>query len=381
MNATSFPAQAPASPGSSSPPPRDKKLAHHLHNLRLIMLSYGVDGLVLALFHLAGTIGWWPMLAYTTAGLTVSGITYTLIASGRTRQLRDPAIVIPHALGAQALQLGAMVLVPEVSFMFALLLFIVYCTLTLTWSVRRSIIAWAIVSGSTAVVLALANRPLHIPDGSLAEQLIALGFFVITLWRCMWIGSFNSHMTSLLRKQGQELAELTAKVDQMAHHDELTGLLNRRSLLAALHDEMQRAQRSGTPLCVALMDLDKFKTVNDTLGHLVGDRVLKVFAHTLSLHTRKSDRFGRYGGEEFLLLMTGTDANGAPVPIERMRDALRGAEWRAAAPALADAGGVTFSCGIAGLRAGDTIESLVQRADAALYQAKADGRNCTRVSA
>jgi diguanylate cyclase (GGDEF)-like protein len=338
-------------------------------------MSYLIDGVVLTAFHFAGTIGWLPVLAYTGAGVLITAVTYTLIASGWTQRFRDTGITIYQTIPAQALQLACMAFVPEVSFMFALLLFIVYCTLTLSLDVRRSIIAWAIAGAAAASVLAIVGTPLHIPSSNTAEQVISFTFFVITLWRCVLIGSFNRQMTSRLKARGRELAELTAKVDMLAHHDELTGVMNRRSLFAALRDELQRAERSKLPLSVAILDLDRFKAVNDQFGHLAGDKTLKIFASTLSQLTRKADRFGRYGGEEFLLVMTSTGLDTAETPIERMRAALKAADWSAVAPGFS----ATFSCGIAAYRPGETPELLLQRADNALYRAKRDGRDCTRV--
>jgi diguanylate cyclase len=251
----------------------------------------------------------------------------------------------------------------------------VYCTLTLSLDVTRSVIAWAIAASCAAGVLAIVGTPLHFPSGNMAERVISFTFFVITLWRCVLIGGFNREMTSRLKARGRELAELTAKVDLLAHHDELTGVMNRRSLFNALRDELQRADRSKLQLCVALLDLDRFKTVNDQLGHLAGDKTLKIFSSTLLALTRKADRFGRYGGEEFLLVMTSTGLDTAETPIERMRAALKDADWSTVAPGFS----MTFSCGIAAYRPGDTPELLLQRADNALYRAKRDGRDCTRV--
>ncbi|MBL0727774.1 GGDEF domain-containing protein [Piscinibacter sp. HJYY11] len=367
-------ADVPVGRGAVKP---DRRYAHHLNNQRLILVSYLIDGLVLVAFHFAGTIGWLPVLAYTGSGLLITAVTYTLIASGFTQRFRDSGITVGQTIPAQVLQLACMAFVPEVSFMFALLLFIVYCTLTLSLDVTRSLIAWAIAATSAAGVLAVVGTPLHIPNASTAEQVISFAFFVITLWRCVLIGSFNRQMTSRLKARGRELAELTAKVDLLAHHDELTGVMNRRSLFAALRDELQRADRSKQPLCVAIMDLDRFKAVNDQLGHLAGDKTLKIFAGTLSALTRKADRFGRYGGEEFLLVMTSTELDTAEVPIDRMRGALKEADWSSVAPGFS----MTFSCGIAAYRPGETPEALLQRADSALYRAKRDGRDCTRVDA
>jgi diguanylate cyclase (GGDEF)-like protein len=354
---------------------QQKKIAHMVRNSYLIAVSYLIDGVVLALFHLAGTISWVPVVAYTASGLSISFVTAWLIGSGWTQRFKDPGIVIAQTIPAQLVQLGAMYLFPEIGFMFALLLFIVYSSLTMQLEVRQSLIAWGLVCLGSAIALGAGGQALRIPTSNLAEQLLSLAFFVLTLWRCIWLGSFNSGMTALLKKRGRELAALTAQVDQLAHHDELTGLLNRRSLLADLHGELQRADRQKTPLCVGILDLDKFKAVNDTLGHLAGDKTLKIFASTLKRHTRKSDRFGRYGGEEFLLIMTGTGTDAALVPMNRMREALAEADWAEVAPGFS----MTFSCGIACYQPGESVEALLQRADEALYRAKADGRNCTRL--
>ncbi len=370
MSELTLPASTPAAPAV-----RDTRLAHHLSNLRLIGVSYLVDGVFLLLFCLAGTIGWVPVVVYTSLALLQTAFFYRLIASGWTQRFRDTGIAIPQTIPGQVQQLAFIALVPEVNFMFALLLFVVYGTITLVLDVRRSLVGWALVAASVGAIVAIFDTPLHIPSASLAEQAISFGFFILTLWRCLLIGSFNRHMTARLKSRGEELAALTAQVDQLAHHDELTGVMNRRSLLDALRDEMQRAGRTRQPLCVALMDLDHFKAVNDRLGHLAGDRTLRIFAHTIAGLTRRADRFGRYGGEEFLLVMTGTDLDTAHAPIDRMRAALAGADWSAVAQGHA----VTFSCGLTRHEAGESLESLLQRADEALYRAKRGGRNCTRV--
>jgi len=357
-----------------APSAQQKKTTHMVRNCYLIAVSYLIDGLVLAMFFLAGTIGWVPVVAYTASGLALSFVTARLIGSGWTQRFKDPGITIGQTIPAQIIQLASLYFFPEVGFMFALLLFIVYSTLTMRLEVRQSLIAWGLVCLGSAIVLVVAGEPPRIPDGTLTEQLIAMAFFALTLWRCIWLGAYNSGMTALLKKRGCELAALTAQVDQLAHHDELTGLLNRRSLMEALRDELQRADRQKTSLCLGILDLDKFKAVNDTLGHLAGDKTLKIFATTLKGHTRKSDRFGRYGGEEFLL-MTGTGPDTALVPMDRMRDALAAADWSQVAPGFS----MTFSCGIACYEPGENVEALIQRADEALYRAKADGRNCTRL--
>ncbi|MET0333738.1 MAG: hypothetical protein ABW190_05660, partial [Rhizobacter sp.] len=186
-------------PAAPKPASVDRKLGHHLRNQRLILVSYLVDGLVLLAFHLAGTISWVPVVAYTLSGFAITAVVYALISSGWTQRFQDTGISVYQTIPAQMLQLGCMALVPEVSFMFALLLFIVYCTLTLSLDVTRSLIAWAIATAAAAAVLGIVGTPLHIPNGNVAEQAISFAFFVITLWRCVLIGSFNREMTGKLK--------------------------------------------------------------------------------------------------------------------------------------------------------------------------------------
>jgi diguanylate cyclase (GGDEF)-like protein len=173
----------------------------------------------------------------------------------------------------------------------------------------------------------------------------------------------------------------TALVDthDRATYDRLTGVANRSSLLAALFAEVERATRYGRPLSVAFVDIDHFKAVNDTYGHAVGDVVLRGVAQTISENLRASDMIGRYGGEEFMLILTETDVEEGSVLTEKLR-ALVGRQRFVVegAPEIA----VTVSIGIAG-GAGNKLrmDNLVRDADAAMYSAKSLGRNQTYVFA
>jgi diguanylate cyclase (GGDEF)-like protein len=157
-----------------------------------------------------------------------------------------------------------------------------------------------------------------------------------------------------------------------ASHDALTGLANRRAALERLSAECARARRSGQPLSALMLDLDHFKRVNDTWGHAVGDQVLVEAARILRSELRGADLGVRFGGEEFLALLPGTDLEAAVHVAERIRQ--RMAEARIALGSGA-AVAITLSVGAACLQPDESGDGLVQRADAALYQAKALGRN------
>jgi diguanylate cyclase (GGDEF)-like protein len=167
-----------------------------------------------------------------------------------------------------------------------------------------------------------------------------------------------------------ENARLHGMVERQALADGLTGLANRRAAADALHAEAARAQRLETPLSVALADLDGFKEVNDVHGHAVGDEVLRVFADVLRETLRESDVAGRWGGEEFLLLLPGADEEGAAQLADRVRIALAEREIDGA-PDLR----VTASFGVAEYEGQANTEQLVDAADAALYRAKRAGKN------
>jgi diguanylate cyclase (GGDEF)-like protein len=167
-----------------------------------------------------------------------------------------------------------------------------------------------------------------------------------------------------------ENARLHGMVERQALVDGLTGLANRRAASDGLHAEAARAERLETPLSVVLADIDEFKHVNDVHGHAVGDEVLRAFADVLRETLRESDVAGRWGGEEFLLLLPGADEEGAAQLAERVR--LGFAERTIASmPHLR----VTASFGVAEYAGEANTEQLVAAADGALYRAKHGGRN------
>jgi diguanylate cyclase (GGDEF)-like protein len=167
-----------------------------------------------------------------------------------------------------------------------------------------------------------------------------------------------------------ENARLHGMVERQALVDGLTGLANRRAAADALHAEAARAERLDTPLSVVLADIDGFKEVNDVHGHAVGDEVLRAFADVLRETLRESDVAGRWGGEEFLLLLPGADEEGAAQLADRVRVGLA-ARSTPSVPGLR----VTASFGVAEYAGESNTEQLVAAADSALYRAKRSGRN------
>lgn len=170
--------------------------------------------------------------------------------------------------------------------------------------------------------------------------------------------------------------QLTAAREELrfqAMHDSLTGMANRAAILQTLAAEVARSQRLDTPLGIAMADVDLFKQVNDTHGHLVGDEILKEVAHRLRGALRVYDSVGRFGGEEFLVVMPGCDSAVMQQQAERLRASIAGAPFQTAAGDL----DLTLSLGIATCKGTPSLDatSLLGTADAALYRAKMQGRN------
>lgn len=188
-----------------------------------------------------------------------------------------------------------------------------------------------------------------------------------------------------LRKTRQDLNEnaklierLKAELDkykEMAIIDELTGVFNRRGIMELLRREVARSERFKLPLSVAMVDIDDFKKVNDTFGHITGDKVLKAVATIMKSVIRKIDMIGRYGGEEFLVIFPNTPKNNARIAAEKLRKEVESHKFKYKDREFK----VTISIGVAEYEDGDSTESLIAKADEALYRAKSAGKNRVEV--
>lgn len=171
----------------------------------------------------------------------------------------------------------------------------------------------------------------------------------------------------------QEVARRTAQIEQLMLTDPLTGIGNRRLLSRRLAEETMRAQRHKRPLSTIFFDLDHFKRINDVYGHAAGDAVLAAVAESLKSGLREYDLLGRFGGEEFVVLLPETGIEDALQVAERMRLDVAGMRL----PQIPET--VTVSAGLAEWMADETGDDLLKRSDRALYRAKASGRNCCRI--
>jgi diguanylate cyclase (GGDEF)-like protein len=193
-------------------------------------------------------------------------------------------------------------------------------------------------------------------------------------------GSFSAHDIDRLRPFASaaaialENARLFREVQRLATIDDLTGIYNRRALFEQAAREVQRAVRFAHPLSITMFDLDHFKQVNDTHGHAAGDQALRMVAQRCRESIRAVDILGRFGGEEFVVVLPETNTAGACLAAERVRRRI------VDTPIVTDHGAIRVTCslGVTSLGPNDDFDTLLKRADQALYDAKAAGRNCVR---
>jgi len=247
-------------------------------------------------------------------------------------------------------------------------------------SVHRATIQTSIVLLAAAVIDALLVVYLHI---SVLRRLVALRDGVVSSAAgspvpvaddgADEIGDLARSLRHFIEQIGIKEGELR----RLAATDVLTGLANRRDFMARGTDEILRARRYHSHVCVLMMDIDHFKKVNDTWGHAVGDDVIRQVARITRDVCRVVDVVGRIGGEEFAVLLPQTDTEGALIVAERLRESVAGS---AVPLASGETLSVSISIGVAAMTQGDDdLSHLLARADAALYEAKQLGRNCVRL--
>lgn len=310
------------------------------------------------------TVVWAATTLLLNAGVLTS------IRAGWTRQLADPALtqlqiryaivstMVGYVLLGEARGISPAILSPVMMFgIFGL-------------SARQMKANFAFALLCLAVGMGLVAWT----EGARYRPLLELAYgvmFVLVLAGSTFVGLRIQHVRQRLQRQKYALGAALERINHLAAHDDLTGLLNRRRMSEVVQAERERCVRSRRPLVLALLDLDFFKLVNDRYGHAAGDAVLCAFAGRVLDNLRSTDVLARWGGEEFLLLLPETSLDGALVLLERVRREV-------AELCVETANGeirLTVSIGVAAGRVQETMEQVLEHADEALYQAKAQGRD------
>jgi diguanylate cyclase (GGDEF)-like protein len=322
---------------------------------------------------MAGMIPLARAAALTVFNLGGAFLFYLVIRSGLSlRMSSDPALTLPQCTFAMVAITWSYAITGPArgAVMMIMLLVIFFGMFALSPRQARGLGVFSL--GLLAAVMAWRVRT----EPQLHDVRVEVVHFVYATIVIIAVSILSIRLGKLrnrLSRQKKELQEAVERIQMLATRDALTGLLNRRAMLESLAHEAQRAQRSGEPMCLALIDLDHFKRINDTHGHSAGDRVLCRFAEIAREELRATDVLSRWGGEEFMLLLPATGAPAALVCVERVRTRLAATPFDDIAPGMT----ATFSAGFAQCLGDADLEQAIERADQAMYKAKAEGRNRT----
>jgi diguanylate cyclase len=333
--------------------------------------SYALDAAFVAAYVAAGTIGPGVLLWFVAGAAAICAATAALYASGWNLRLRDQSAIAPQVVAGIALHLGLVAAAPQAAFPLLANLFTVFAFGFIWLSLRASLTLWALSMAATGAVLWAVHGHAGIAVSTPFEAAVTWLSFSAVLARFLVLSVFANQMRARLADGRRKLAASLEQIRELVHYDELTKVYNRRTLMERLEQERSRAERTGITFCVALTDLDHFKAINDAHGHAAGDEVLRTYAGAVQNRMREVDVFGRYGGEEFMLIFSGTGSDGVGAPLGRIRAALAAQDWGRIASGL----DVRHSVGVAGFHRGESAAQLLKRADDALYEAKRAGRD------
>ena len=348
----------------------DEKL--RLRTFRAALATFMMACCTFFVYGLAESVGIERVTVHWWAACAVGGLLAATLAvrTGLSLRWRDPSLTSFQMQWALTCNAAAYVIAGPARALLLPVLVIILMFGIFGRSQRQMmyLMAYAIVLHTGAVLL--AAQWLMSP---LANEVV-LAHITIVLLSVAAATMMSVHMQRIrarLRQQNADLQGALAQIRELAMRDTLTGLLNRRQMAELMQLEWHRCQRSERPLVIAQLDIDHFKPVNDTHGHAVGDRALQAFARTVLASVRDSDVLARWGGEEFVMMLTDTPVDEACEVLERVRLAV--AQMKIPHPEGTFQ--LTVSAGLALLVPGETVEHTLERADRALYTAKALGRN------
>lgn len=332
----------------------------------LAMLVMAVGVLAMHYFVFAGrapaTAVWW----WTTLSIGGMVVFFLLIRSGWSRRLADASLTLPQMVYALTCAAVAYALVGEGrgAVFPVVMVVLAFGIFQLRPPQVRGVCIYAVVLFGLVMALMAWHRP------QVYAPAVELGHFIMIaamMPAMAMVAARLARLRALLREQKAELADALERIQQLATHDELTGLVNHRHMDELLRQESQRCVRSGQSFCVALIDIDRFKDFNVRQGRAGADDALRRSAQTLKAAQRGADVLSRWGGDTFAVLLTDTRAGLARIGVDRMREQL--AVVANGLPAL------TVSAGVAEHLAGETLGQTLERASLALRQAKEQGRN------
>lgn len=297
-----------------------------------------------------------------------------IILSGYNNLLKEPSLLLPHMLWSLAVFLVTAYLLDRmrISVMMMYLAIMLIGSFQVKFKGFITIACLAIAGYGAVLYLIGQNRPesLFIATEFL-QELVQWGAMGLLMVIFAFLGADISGIRQALGSKNKELNVALTRIKDIAIRDELTGLYNRRHMAEILENQKGMADRGSHEFSVCYLDLDHFKSINDTYGHNIGDEVLKVYAKICQAQVRNIDYVARFGGEEYVIVLSKTNIEGAKYVAERIRKEIEGYNFQTIAPDLK----VTVSIGVTQYYSYERTEATISRADNGLYRVKNSGRN------
>lgn len=347
---------------------RAQRLRLRQAGLAMVLMALCVAVTLFAAQQVGVALG--PLLVWAAVSMAGLVAAYLAIRSGWSLHFEDPSLTLPQMSYAIASSAWGYTLAPPVRAIAFPILMIVFMFGMFQLRARSAlgISLYALACFGVAMGVMTELQPQDYPAA------VELGHFLMLAVTLPTVSVLAGRLSSIRKRLGVQKAALTealAQIQAMAIRDELTGLLNRRHMQALLEQETLRCARTGRSYCVALLDIDHFKRINDRHGHAAGDAGLRAFASAAQGAIRSADVLARWGGEEFVLMLADTAMPPAVAGLERLRAQVAAMEIAVGAKYVQ----LTVSAGLTEHLAGETLTQTLERADNLLYEAKAAGRN------
>lgn len=309
------------------------------------------------------------------AGLVSAGamvLFYIVFASGMNKRMAEKNLTLQIILSALGMMLWIAYMAPSTRILFAPFVFVLiaFGMYRLSQRAMLAVSFFTLAGYALVIALHLSQSPETAPGrpefSVLKLELLHWFALALTLPGFVLLTGRVQRLHSALLKAGRKIRN----IEEHARRDPLIGCFNRRYMVAVLEEQKRLADETGNDLCLAVIDLDHFKMVNDEVGHLAGDDVLRTFAGIAQDNVRQGDVFGRYGGEEFLLVLPATSLLAALNSAERIREQVEQHPWSKQLKRS-----ITVSIGLTQYIPGESVLDLFSRTDTAMYLAKRGGRN------
>lgn len=369
----------PENTGASDSPAQDleRDQALRLRRLAMSFASYLVTFSIVVYCWAQGMISLLVTAGFLVFASLINATFWWLIHTGRNLKFHDPSMTSAQMIVSLLPPIWVMAFLDagQARAIFLLIAVVPMLFGILALTTRQFIVVgvWFFALYGLLHLGLWAYRP-EVLNGEL--EILQTVAFALVMAEITVIGGFISSLRGKLRQRNLELGEAMEQIRELVNVDALTGVYNRRRLFEVITEESNRYSRMPGSFSICLMDIDHFKEVNDSYGHQVGDTILQAVARSVTDGLRTIDCFGRYGGEEFLLVLPQTPLKGAHIKAERVREAIEGLTF----PEIGNDFRITVSVGVAEYHREESTDDTLLRADQALYAAKHDGRNNVKLA-